>query len=163
MTKSCIAVLCASVLLAWPCHAQAGPFERIKDTLESRYHVEFERLPMGGLLRVLIKAARPEGVLDMKVAPIARYDRARLGSGRPLDDVLSGTLGKEWTPLVRVRSAREGTWTSMHLRAREGRYTLLIVALDDGDGALVEVTLRPEKLLAWLREPVRSSREAGRS
>lgn len=156
------ACLGASLLVAAPRAAGAGPFERIKDTLTSKYHVEFERLPMGGLVRFLVKVARPDGVLDMKVAPIARYDHRRIGTDLALDHVVAETLGAEWRPLVRVRSGRDGTWTSMHLRAAKGRYTLLIVALDGGDGALVEVTLRPEKLLEWLREPVRASREAGR-
>lgn len=154
-----VLLLALAIGAAAPATAAAGPFERLKDTLASRYAARFEHVPMGGLVRLIVKAAKPDGVLDMKVAPITGYDRARLAADGTFETVVAGILGRDWRPLVRVKSSRDGAWTSLHLKTGSKQCTLLVVALDEGDGALVELTLRPEKLLEWIRDPVRRSHD----
>jgi hypothetical protein len=54
---------------------------------------------------------------------------------------------------VKVRSKKSGELSAVHVREHRGRLSLLVVAIDSGDGVVVEATVKPETFARWLDEP----------
>ena len=55
--------------------------------------------------------------------------------------------------MVRVRSRKSGELSAVHFREHRGRLSLLVVAIDRGEGVIVEAAVKPEALSRWLDKP----------
>ena len=87
----------------------------------------FERtwIPFFGVARSLVRAVRPRGVRDIQVAI---YENTPAVTGAAIEQMLQRHVGRGFTPLVRVFSARKGESVFVYARpARDLRTVELIV------------------------------------
>ncbi|HEX9161673.1 MAG TPA: hypothetical protein VF980_08210 [Thermoanaerobaculia bacterium] len=126
-------------LLAAPAHAG---FDEILTGLETRLgHTMW--IPMFGLVRTAVRISHPDGVHDLQLAVFE--GKGRLDS-EYLDRLMTANAGRGYTPLVRVRSRRDGESTLIYARPIRDLMELLVLTNDGEDTVLVRVVVNPERL-----------------
>ena len=146
-------ILAVVVTQAAAVRAEADSFGAIVRSLESQDDVEVTTPPMMWLARLVVKAARPEGVMDVRLVTLEGRGLSRVASDESFNKLLQRVTDQGWSPLVRVRSRKSGELTAVHVREHRGRLSLLVVALSRGDGAIIEATVKPETFARWIEEP----------
>jgi hypothetical protein len=151
-------ILAIAVIPAAAVRAEADSFNALVRSLESQDDVEVTSPPMMWLARLVVKAAQPEGVVDVRVAILEGRGLSRLAGDESFNKLLRRVSDQGWSPLVKVRSRKSGELSVVHVRERRGRLSLLVVAIDRADGAIVEATVKPEVFTRWLDEPLQIAR-----
>ena len=105
------------------------------------------------LARLVVKAAQPEGVMDVRLATFEGRGLSRVAGDASFNKLLQRVADQGWSPLVRVRSRKSGELSAVHVRQHRGRLSLLVVAINRGDGVIVEATVKPETFARWLDKP----------
>ena len=138
-----------AVALAVPAHAG---FDDIVYSLESRLG-RSTWIPFFGLARSFVRVAHPEGVHDVQLAVFE-------GKGRldPLDaqELMSRHAGRDFMPLVRVRSRRQHESTFVYARPLRGYLELMVLTNDGDDTVLVRVVVDPDIVTRYLDNDPRS-------
>ncbi len=145
----CLAFALLAVLLAVP--AQAG-FDDIVYALEARLgHSTW--IPFFGLARSIVRVAHPEGVHDVQLAV---FDGK--GALDPLDAerLMNTRAGRDFTPLVRVRSRRQHESTLIYARPLRDDLELMVLTNDGDDTVPVRVVVDPDVVTRCLDENPRS-------
>jgi len=133
--------------------ADADSFGSLVRSLESQDGVEVTTPPMMWLARLVVKAAQPEGVMDVRVAMFEGRGLSRVARDESFDKLLQRVKDQGWAPLVRVRSKKSGELSAVHVREQRGKLSLLVVAIDRSEGVIVEAAVKPEALSRWLDKP----------
>jgi hypothetical protein len=149
--------LAAAMLLTAAPHASAGDFHLLVRRIESRYSVRLHGMPCGWLTSLIMSVARPEGVLDVRLATLSGENATRLAARDDLIGTIQSALDPVWHPMIHARSRRNGTMVSIYARARGSTYSLLIVNFDADAGSIVELSLRPERFLQWIVDPLNTA------
>jgi hypothetical protein len=102
---------------------------------------------------LVMKAAQPEGITDVRVAMLEGGGLSRVASDASFNKLLQRVADQGWSPLVKVRSRKSGELSAVHVRKHRDRLSVLVVAISRGDGAIVEATVKPETFAKWLEEP----------
>jgi hypothetical protein len=151
-------VLAFVVTQAAAVRAEADSFNALVRSLQSHDDVEVTSPPMMWLARLVVKAAQPEGVMDVRVATLEGRGLSRVAGDESFNKLLQRVSDQGWSPMVKVRSRKSGELSVVHVRQHRGRLSLLVVAISRGDGAIVEATVKPEVFSRWLEEPRRIAR-----
>jgi hypothetical protein len=151
-------VLAVVVTQAAVVRAEADSFNALVRSLESHDDVEVTSPPMMWLARLVVKAAQPEGVMDVRVATLEGRGLSRVASDESFNKLLQRVSDQGWSPMVKVRSRKSGELSVVHVRQHRGRLSLLVVAIDRSDGAIVEATVKPEVFTRWLDQPLQIAR-----
>ena len=130
------------------CARETNSFDTLVRSLKSHDDVEVTSPPMMWLARLVVKAAQPEGVMDVRVAMLEGRGLSRVARRRVVQQAAAARRRQGWSPLVRVRSRKSGELSAVHVREHRGRLSLLVVAIDRGDGVVVEATVKPETFAA---------------
>jgi hypothetical protein len=141
------------VALALAAAAPAGDrdFDAVVRGIESHYGIKRASIPMFGPVRLIVKVARPSGVQQLDMALFEKAPREAPDAG-DIDSVVERAVSQRWRPVVRIRS-RDGESSYVYYR-EDGRNFRLLVACFDGDEAgVVQLSVPPDKLAEWLREP----------
>jgi hypothetical protein len=138
--------------------AEADSFGSLVRTLQSHDEIEVTTPPMMWLARLVVKAAQPEGVTDVRLAMFEGRGLSRVASDASFGKLLQRVTDQGWSPVVKVRSRKSGELSAVHVRQHRGRLSLLVVAIDRGEGVIVEATVKPETFSRWLEEPRRLAR-----
>jgi hypothetical protein len=146
-------VLAIVVIQAAAVRAEADSFNSLVRSLKSHDDVEVTSPPMMWLARLVVKAAQPEGVMDVRVATLEGRGLSRIAGDASFNELLRRVADQGWSPLVKVRSRKSGELSAVHVRQHRGRLSLLVVAISRGDGAIVEATVKPETFARWLDKP----------
>jgi hypothetical protein len=133
--------------------AEADSFGSLVRSLESQAGVEVTTPPMMWLARLVVKAAQPEGVMDVRLATLEGSGLSRVAGDASFNKLLQRVTDQGWSPLVKVRSKKSGELSAVHVKEHRGRLSLLVVAISRGDGVVVEATVKPEVFARWLEEP----------
>jgi hypothetical protein len=133
--------------------AAADSFDSLVRSLRSQDNVEVTTPPMMWLARIVVKAAQPEGVMDVRLATFEGRGLSRVAGDESFNKLLQRVADQGWSPLVRVRSRRSGEVSAVHVRQHRGQLSLLVVAIDRGEGVIVEAAVKPEALGRWLDKP----------
>jgi hypothetical protein len=133
--------------------AEANSFDRLVRSIGSHDDIEVTTPPMMWLARAVVKVAQPEGVMDVRVAMFEGSGLSNVAGDGSFAKLLQRVSDDGWKPLVRVRSRKSGELSAVHVREQRGRLSLLVVAINRGDGVVVEATVKPEALARWLDEP----------
>jgi len=144
---------------------EAGAFDRVVRQMERVYQVSPTGVAGGWLARLVLRVARPKGILDCRVA-IFEPRPGLPPEARPAEIDVRAVTGRGWSPMVHVMSRRFASSTSVFTRQHGGRWSLLVVTADQDEGVVVEIKLAPERLAAWLGDPLRlgaRARSAGGS
>jgi hypothetical protein len=146
-------VLAVVVTQAAAVRAEADSFGSLVRTLKSHDDVEVTTPPMMWLARLVVKAAQPEGVSDVRLAMFEGRGLSRMAGDESFGKLLQKVADQGWTPMVKVRSRKSGELTAVHVRQDRGRLSLLVVTIDRHEGVIVEATVKPETFSRWFDEP----------
>jgi hypothetical protein len=146
-------VLAIVVTQAVALRAENNSFDRLVRSLKSHDDVEVTSPPMMWLARLVVKAAQPEGVLDVRLATFEGRGLSTVAGDASFSKLLQRVADDGWSPLVKVRSKKNGELSAVHVRQHRGRLSLLVVSISRGDGVVVEATVKPETFSRWLGEP----------
>lgn len=156
MTKRLAVGALLLTLVAPPAFAD---FSHVARALERRLGTNRTWIPFFGVARALVRTIHPQGVHDVQLAVFEGH--RELVTGRDVEQMLKGTVDKNYAPIVRVYSAKKGEWTFIYANAkpkRDGVVDLLIVAHEDKETVVVRVVADAATVARGLGEPVRMSR-----
>jgi hypothetical protein len=126
-------------------------FDKLVERIEARFQVQRTHIPMLWLGRLVIRAAQPEGVKDLKLAVFEDVDLWR--SDDELGQVVRGELDGSWRPLVSVKSRLRRERTCIFARSR-GRDVEILVAVAEPDEAIVlQLKVDARAFLQMLEDP----------
>ncbi|HUP45153.1 MAG TPA: hypothetical protein VM779_06540 [Thermoanaerobaculia bacterium] len=145
-----IVALLAVALTSQPLFAE---FHSVRRGL-SRLGFEQTWIPFLGLARSLVRVVQPKGVHDFQ---IAIYENTPAVTGADIERMLERSVGRGFTPLVRVFSAKRGE--SVFIYARPGRgdrvIELMVLSHDRNETVLVRVAADAEIVARELGDPVK--------
>lgn len=133
--------------------AEADSFGSLVRSLESQDGVEVTTPPMMWLARLVVRAAQPEGVMDVRLATLEGRGLSRVAGDPSFNKLLQRVADQGWQPLVTVRSRKSGALSAVHVKERRGKLSVLVVAIGRGDGAIIEAEVKPEVFARWLEDP----------
>jgi hypothetical protein len=114
------------VALALAAAAPVGDrdFDAVVKGIESQYGIKRTGIPMFGLVKLIVKVARPQGVkqLDMALFEDVRMDAPDADA---IDALIEHAVSNRWRPMVRVRS-RDGESSYIYFR-EDGKNVRLLV------------------------------------
>lgn len=128
-------------------------FDALVRSLQARDGVENTSPPFMWLASLAVRAARPAGVLDLR---LATFEGRRLGDvahDGEFQALVARAANDGWTPLLRVRSKRSRELVSIHTRTRGNQVSLLLVTVDQGDAVVAQVAVNPDTIAEWIKEP----------
>ena len=140
----------ASVLLAaLPVEAQ---FKDIRRAVDREIGGDRVWIPFKGLMRLYVKAAKPEGVHDLQFAIYEDADGADRGR---IEKIFEQNLGPEWRPFVRVTSQAEGEEVLIYAREGDDGNTIdmMIFAGERDETVLMATTIDVDRFVEGLDEP----------
>lgn len=153
-------ILAAAALLiaAMPLHAG---FLEVAHAVQAKRGVHRVWIPFLGIARAAIWMARPVGVHDFQLATFEGADDL---DPRELAEIMRERAGREYQPLVQVRSARSGEWSFIYAKpSRNGsRVDILILTHDHDDTVLVRVDVDADVLMREMKKPRNVTRIASR-
>jgi hypothetical protein len=141
------------VIEAAAVRAESDSFNSLVRSLKSHDDVEVTSPPMMWLARLVVRAAQPEGVMDVRLATFEGRGLSRVAGDASFNKLLRRVADQGWSPLVTVRSRKSGELSAVHVRQHRDRLSLLVVAINRGDGVIVEATVKPETFSRWLDQP----------
>jgi hypothetical protein len=107
-------------------------------------------VPFFGLARTVVRVGHPGGVHDVQLAVFERK-----GSFDPLEAsrIMRSAVGRDFTPLVQVRSKRDREWTFIYAHPMKDMMELMILTNDGSDTVLVRVVVDPDRVVRELGHP----------
>jgi len=126
-------------------------FDAVVKGIESHYGVKRTSVPMFGMVKLIVKVARPSGVRQLDMALFENVPRDAPDAD-DLDLVIERAVPERWRPMVRVRS-RDGESSYIYYREDGRNIRLMVVSFDGDEGSAVELSVPPDKLAEWLRDP----------
>ena len=128
-------------------------FDRVVRHIESCYHARRTRIPFLGLANFFVKAAKPGGVKEFKLAVFEDQDFGAPAENAQFDSEIEKSLGAEWRPLVRVFSRAQGELTRIYAKEAGKDVRLMVVTIEPHEAAVVQVKVDTEMLMKWLDHP----------
>ena len=144
-----ISLAVLALLLALPVHAD---FNEILGGLRARLGAPMW-IPFFGIARTVVRVGHPRGVHDLQLAVFEGK-----GSIDPvdLDALMTRHAGRDYTPLVRVRSRHGRESSFIYARPAGDFVELLVLTNDNDDTVLVRVVADPEVVGRYLGRDPRS-------
>jgi hypothetical protein len=127
-------------------------FDAVTRHLKSRYSAKRVSIPLLGLARFAVRLVKPAGVKSFKVAIFEGLSDTAGKVDDELNQLMRRALGREWQPLVRVRS-REGEQVYVYAREAGDSINLMVVSIDHKDAVVAKVKVNPEKLSQFVNNP----------
>jgi len=147
--------------LAGAAHAKGDDFNSVVKMIEQFYGVKHEGLPFLAKAGMKIgrTAARIKGGAAKRLAEagsikLAVFENQTFAGETPkFRSTLNAALSDTWLPLVQTLSATDAEQNYVFLREAGDKYNVLVVAIDQRDATVVQVTLSPENLKLLLKDP----------
>jgi len=135
---------------ATPAHAGGNEFKAIVVSVEQRYTIHPEHIPLMGFISFCAWTFSKGTVKRMHIAD---FENIRQLNGEELDTFLRAQLGTEWHPFVKTheRDAREDTF--IYVRPDGGTFRMMIAHSEPGELSLVEMSLSKKAMLAMAVDP----------
>ena len=122
-----------------------GSFDNVVSTIETRYHVHAQRIPLLGLISFISpKASDGESVSGMHVAEIEDFHADV--DGEELNNIVTQKLGAGWERVIRETSRKSGSQTLIFMHPEGRRMGLFVLDLDAKDMNLVQLSVDPNQL-----------------
>jgi hypothetical protein len=155
MTRRLGLVLLA-ILLSVP--AYAAGFDDVLAGLESRLG-RTTWIPFFGLARTVVRVGHPSGVHDIQLAVFE--GKVRLDPA-DLDSLMRSRAGRDYAPLVRVRSRHDHEATFVYARPNGELIDLMVLTNDGDDTVLVRVVVNPDVVTRYIDNDPRSVAQLAR-
>jgi hypothetical protein len=141
--------------------AKGDDFNSVVKMIEQFYGVKHEGLPFLAKagMKVGRTAARIKGGTAKRLAEagsikLAVFENQNFDGETPkFRSTLNAALNETWLPLVQTLSATDEEQNYIFLRESGDKYNVLVVAIEQRDATVVQVTLSPENLKRLLKDP----------
>jgi hypothetical protein len=122
----------------------SGGFDQVVNSIETRYHVHAERIPLLGLVNFVARASTHDGVRGMHVAEIEGFEADV--DGEELNKLVAEKLGAGWERVIRETSRKGGDQTLIFMRPEGSRMGMFVLDLDGHEMDVVQMSVDPEHL-----------------
>jgi len=121
-----------------------GGFDQVVSSIESRYHVHADRIPLLGLVSFVARASTHDGVRSMHVAEIEDFDVDV--DGEELNKLVSEKLGAGWERVIRETSRKGADQTLIFMRPEGSRMGMFVLDLGGHEMDVVQMSVDPDHL-----------------
>jgi hypothetical protein len=121
-----------------------GGFDGVVASIEERYHVHAERIPLLGFISFISRKATQGGVSGVHVAEIDNFDADV--DGEELNKIVEEKLGAGWERVIRETSRKGSDQTLIFVHPEGQHMGLFVVDLDGREMDLVQVSVDPNHL-----------------
>lgn len=121
-----------------------GGFDQVVSSIESRYHVHADRIPLLGLVSFVARASTHDGVRSMHVAEIEDFDADV--DGEELNKLVSEKLGAGWQRVIRETSRKGADQTLIFMRPEGSRMGMFVLDLGGHEMDVVQMSVDPDHL-----------------
>lgn len=122
----------------------SGGFDQVVNSIESRYHVHADRIPMLGFVSFVARASTHDGVRGLHVAEIE--DCHADVDGEELNKLVAEKLGSGWERVIRETSRKGGDQTLIFMRPEGSRMGMFVLDLGGHEMDVVQMSVDPEHL-----------------
>jgi len=135
-----LALLVPAVVLA----GSGQGFEGVVRSVETRYHVHSTHIPLLGLASFIAGRATHGGVTNLHIAEFEHFSQAV--DGEELGRMVQEKLGPGWERVIRDTCRQGGEQTLIYMQPEGNRMGLFVVALDEHELNVIEVSVDPDHL-----------------
>src|ERR1700690_298891 len=151
--RTLLVVVLLGALAAAPVAAGDSDFHAIVRGVESGYGVHRVHIPLFGLARFAVNIAQPEGGKDFDMAIFSTPGGGTRDLGQ-FDGIMRRVGGGHWSPLIHVRSRRDGEWVYVYARPEGGNdWRMLVATFGRGETVVLEARVNPEFLAKAIDDP----------
>ena len=104
-------------------------------------------IPGFAFIRLGFRMTHFDGVHDLQLAV---FEGKHGMDPREADHLMSSRIGRGYSPMVRVRSNRNGEWSFIYARAEGDLMDLVVLTCDHEDTVLVRVVVDPQMVTTYL-------------
>ncbi len=122
----------------------SGGFDQVVSSIENRYHVHADRIPLLGLVNFVARTSTQDGVRGMHVAEIEDFHADV--DGEELNKLVTEKLGPGWERVVRETSRNGGDQTLIFMRPEGSRMGMFVPDLGGHEMDVVQMSVDPEHL-----------------
>lgn len=150
MKRYVLLLLATSALMPAVGCAANHDFDDVVSSVEQRYSVHAQRVPMMGFVSFCARVATAGGVKGMKVA---EFDHVTsISDTNELALLVGDTLGSQWQHFVTDRHGN-GSLSVIFVQPNGQAMRMLIADYDHGELDLVRMELNGEQLAHWMNDP----------
>jgi hypothetical protein len=152
-------LLAAAALLAsrgaTPVFAADSEFGALVSSVEQRYQVRHERIPLMGLAGSCAWGLTGGAMAGLRIAHFERAD-ARI-SADDVDSFLHEKLGASWSLILRSYEKETRNYTMIYARPERDKFLILVVDIENGELSLVKLRINASRLSKWMNDHERRS------
>jgi hypothetical protein len=131
------------------CAASGHDFDAVVSSVEHRYSVHAQRVPMMGFVSFCARVATAGGVKGMKVA---EFDHVTsISDTNELARLVGDSLGSQWQHFVTDRHGN-GSLSVIFVRPEGEAMRMLIADYDHGELDVVRMELNGQQLAHWMND-----------
>jgi hypothetical protein len=128
-------------------------FDAVVQAVADTYHAHQNLRFVTWFAGIATKVARPEGVKNLRMAIFEDQDFTPRDGEAQFERAVTSALQKDWQPLVRVRSNRDGERTYIYAREQGKDVRMFIVTLESSEAVVIELKMNAEKFSRMVDEP----------
>lgn len=141
--------------------AKDDDFKSVVKLIEQFYGVKHQGisfLAKAGM-KVGTTAARIKGGTAKRIAEAGSIklavfeDQTFAGEFTRFRTTLNAALNQTWTPLIQTVSATDDEQTYIFVREADEKFNVLVIAIEQREGTVVQVTLSPKNFALLLKDP----------
>lgn len=153
--------LCLMCLLAAMVQAKGDDFNSVVKLIEQYYSVKHEGIPFLAKagMKVGTTAARIKGGTAKRIAEAGSIklavfeDQAFKREFSQFRTSLNSALTETWVPLIQTVEGSGEEQTYIFVREAGDKFNVLVIAIEQRDATVVQVTLSPKNLALLIKDP----------
>jgi hypothetical protein len=152
-------LLAAAVLAATMAPAALAAdseFNALVASIEGRYQVRHEHIPLVGLFSFCASIYTRGGVKGFRVADFE--DTGSRISADDFDSFVQGQLGASWSVILRSHEKKTKNDTIIYARSTGDKFLMLIAEVENGELSLVRLRVSANRLSKWVNDEERHER-----
>ena len=158
--KTSIAVVLA-ILASTTVQAKDDDFKSVVKMIEKFYRVKHQGIPFLAKagMKVATTAAKVKGGQAKRIAEagsvkLAVFENQHFGGDfTKFRASLNESLNSTWVPLMQTLSATSQEQNYIFLRSDGGKFNVLVIAIEQRDATVVQVTLSEKNLALLIKDP----------
>jgi len=135
----------------------SGGFDQVVSSIETRYHVHADRIPMLGLVSFIARASTRDGIRGLHVAEIEDFHADV--DGEELNKLVAEKLGTGWERVIRETSRHGGDQTLIFMRPEGSRMGMFVLDLGGHEMDVVQMSVDPDHLSEKIGQYERHERD----
>ena len=127
-------------------------FNAVCNHLKKNYQAKKVKIPFMWLARFAVGIVKPAGVKSFRVTIFKDLQFSPETLNEEMKFVMQDAFSEDWTPLLRVRSAK-GEQVFMNMREVGKNIKILLVTINKNEAVVVRAKFNPDKLVQFMDNP----------